>query len=108
VTDLQFRAKSSWLEHHETTSGEPAWRATAFSPGRVREPWVIASPLQPSRSDRKQARVAGDSILRAIVLTPKRACSHPLRGLRMSKGTILPRLRGLALGYTPSPTTVIA
>jgi hypothetical protein len=71
-----------------------------------RESRVPCSPHE----DRRQARVAGDSILVAIVLTCENASCRPLRGLRISKDTIHPRLHGpkaraLALGYLLSPTT---
>jgi hypothetical protein len=54
---------------------------------------VIASPCS-HHEVRRQARVAGDSILLAIVLTPENASCRPLRGLRMAKDTIHPRLHG--------------
>ena len=64
----------------------------AFSPGRVREPWVPC--------DRRKARVAGDSA------TPFDRVPSVARyaGSQSRSDSVYPRLRGLALGYTLLPT----
>ena len=75
---------------------EPAQRATACSPGRVREPWV-------RRAAETQAHAVGDRALNQSRLRERNrtAVAHCVGS---PPGLALPRARGLALGYTLSPT----
>lgn len=78
--------------------------ATACSPGRVREPWCQRA-LNPSRTNRPQARMAGDSEIacyRSVYCEQPRC--RPLRGLGMA-GAPPPRAARTLPWATWSPAT---
>ena len=88
----------------EGTGDKPAQRATACSPGRVREPWGIgAATRMPPPTSPRSGRQRNN--LLSLLPPPRVACYRPLRGLRRASNTIYPRRRGLALGYMLLPTT---
>jgi hypothetical protein len=80
---------------------KPAQRATAFSPGRVREP--LGTQRRYAATPR--ARAAGDSIRDTLrwqdVFNRRRAIARCAGS--GARSLLLPRPRGLALGYTLAP-----
>jgi hypothetical protein len=80
----------------EDHTRKPGKRATAYSPRRVREPWVCAAPiLKPAEWATASCRIVWERLTALEVSVARYA--------GLSSYRLVPRARGLALGYMPSP-----
>ena len=91
------------------TADKPAYAGDMLSPRASPRALGDREFIQSSHEDRGQARVAGDSMLVAIVLAPKTLPVAPYAGYEWANQTIHPhhgpKTHGFALGFTLSPTT---